>query len=175
MWQCQNQLLLPRPNLNLRLDDSAVTSNGKQPERPPASSFNPIPPLALPVNVKVGRPVPLHSPSTVPFSSLFQMTDSYVSTTSNGDAVSANGAASKMNSSTPSLPQSADPAVPPIIRKKLNGYVGFANLPNQVHRKSVRKGFQFTTMVVGTSRRHVAFCHTTPILTYPTHRRVWSG
>jgi len=37
----------------------------------------------------------------------------------------------------------------PIIRKKLMGYVGFANLPNQVHRKSVRKGFQFTAMVVG--------------------------
>jgi len=31
------------------------------------------------------------------------------------------------------------------------GYVGFANLPNQVHRKSVRKGFQFTAMVVGES------------------------
>lgn len=39
----------------------------------------------------------------------------------------------------------------PIITKKLMGYVGFANLPNQVHRKSVRKGFQFTAMVVGES------------------------
>ncbi|KAK4050579.1 Cell division control protein 3 [Microbotryomycetes sp. JL221] len=38
-----------------------------------------------------------------------------------------------------------------IVRKKLGGYVGFANLPNQVHRKSVRKGFQFTMMVVGES------------------------
>ena len=27
--------------------------------------------------------------------------------------------------------------------------IGIANLPNQVHRKSVRKGFQFTAMVVG--------------------------
>ena len=36
-------------------------------------------------------------------------------------------------------------------RKKLTGYVGFANLPNQVHRKSVRKGFSFTAMVVGES------------------------
>lgn len=36
-------------------------------------------------------------------------------------------------------------------RKLLKGYVGFANLPNQVHRKSVRKGFNFTTMVVGES------------------------
>ena len=29
------------------------------------------------------------------------------------------------------------------------GYVGFANLPNQVHRKSVKKVFEFTLMVVG--------------------------
>ncbi|KAF8584963.1 Septin [Ramaria rubella] len=41
--------------------------------------------------------------------------------------------------------------LPPVVRKKLMGYVGFANLPNQVHRKSVRKGFQFTAMVVGES------------------------
>jgi hypothetical protein len=40
-------------------------------------------------------------------------------------------------------------SVPNVVRKKLMGYVGFANLPNQVHRKSVRKGFQFTAMVVG--------------------------
>ncbi len=31
------------------------------------------------------------------------------------------------------------------------GYVGFANLPNQVHRKSVKKGFEFTLMVLGES------------------------
>ena len=30
-------------------------------------------------------------------------------------------------------------------------YLGFANLPNQVHRKSVKKGFEFTLMVVGES------------------------
>lgn len=35
------------------------------------------------------------------------------------------------------------------LKKELYGYVGFANLPNQVHRKSVKKGFQFTLMVVG--------------------------
>ncbi|RKP01889.1 hypothetical protein CXG81DRAFT_25453 [Caulochytrium protostelioides] len=39
----------------------------------------------------------------------------------------------------------------PIVKKKLNGYVGFHNLPNQVHRKSVKKGFQFTIMVAGES------------------------
>jgi len=30
-------------------------------------------------------------------------------------------------------------------------YVGFATLPNQVHRKSVKKGFDFTLMVAGLS------------------------
>ncbi|KAJ6669285.1 hypothetical protein lerEdw1_008094 [Lerista edwardsae] len=35
------------------------------------------------------------------------------------------------------------------------GYVGFANLPNQVHRKSVKKGFEFTLMVVEKIERTV--------------------
>jgi len=35
--------------------------------------------------------------------------------------------------------------------KTLEGYVGFANLPNQVYRKAVKKGFEFTLMVVGES------------------------
>uniref|UniRef100_A0A674JC75 Septin-type G domain-containing protein n=1 Tax=Terrapene triunguis TaxID=2587831 RepID=A0A674JC75_9SAUR len=30
-------------------------------------------------------------------------------------------------------------------------YVGFATLPNQLHRKSVKKGFDFTLMVAGES------------------------
>lgn len=47
-------------------------------------------------------------------------------------------------------------AVNEIIRerpkvKELDGYVGFANLPNQVYRKAVKKGFEFTLMVVGES------------------------
>jgi septin 7 len=37
------------------------------------------------------------------------------------------------------------------VARQLDGYVGFANLPNQVHRKSVKKGFEFTLMVVGRS------------------------
>lgn len=37
------------------------------------------------------------------------------------------------------------------MSKKLDGYVGFANLPNQVHRASVKRGFDFTIMVVGES------------------------
>jgi septin 7 len=36
-------------------------------------------------------------------------------------------------------------------KQNLAGFVGFANLPNQVHRRSVKKGFQFTLLAVGES------------------------
>ena len=36
-------------------------------------------------------------------------------------------------------------------QKTCRGYVGFSNLPNQVYRKAVKKGFDFTLMVVGES------------------------
>ncbi|XP_077807022.1 septin-5 isoform X3 [Macaca mulatta] len=42
----------------------------------------------------------------------------------------------------------ATPGEPSDIDKQ---YVGFATLPNQVHRKSVKKGFDFTLMVAGES------------------------
>lgn len=56
----------------------------------------------------------------------------------------------QVNHSNPSLANPEQPLAN-VVRKKLMGYVGFANLPNQVHRKSVRKGFHFTVMVVGES------------------------
>lgn len=70
------------------------------------------------------------------------MTDSFTS----GMESITNGTA---NGSTPLLAPLNHAALSTVIRKKLMGYVGFANLPNQVRRKSVRKGFQFTAMVVG--------------------------
>lgn len=44
-----------------------------------------------------------------------------------------------------------------IVRRKLTGYVGFANLPNQWHRKSVRKGFNFNVMVVGKQNLNIYY------------------
>jgi septin 7 len=73
------------------------------------------------------------------------MTDSYVSSR-NGDA-----STGLPNGSSPSIAPNTQVHGINVIRKKLMGYVGFANLPNQVHRKSVRKGFSFTAMVVGES------------------------
>ena len=49
-------------------------------------------------------------------------------------------------------PRDVSPKPDAAVTKKprqLDGYVGFANLPNQVYRKSVKKGFDFTLMVVG--------------------------
>jgi len=46
-------------------------------------------------------------------------------------------------------PKPDSPPKPP--PRQLDGYVGFANLPNQVYRKSVKRGFEFTLMVVGES------------------------
>lgn len=57
------------------------------------------------------------------------------------------------NMSTSIVTKDSKPAAPidtrNVVRRKLTGYVGFANLPNQYHRKSLRKGFNFNVMVVG--------------------------
>ncbi|ODV91439.1 hypothetical protein CANCADRAFT_70907 [Tortispora caseinolytica NRRL Y-17796] len=37
-----------------------------------------------------------------------------------------------------------------VIKRQITGYVGFANLPNQWHRRTAREGFTFNVMVVGT-------------------------
>lgn len=54
----------------------------------------------------------------------------------------------------------SNPAPPPpppagsdsnVIRRKLNGFVGFSNLPQQWHVKSMKRGFNMNVMVVGES------------------------
>ncbi|KAI2468783.1 Septin-domain-containing protein [Annulohypoxylon bovei var. microspora] len=88
-------------------------------------------------------------------------------TAANGSIASPAPTEGKPTSPPPSSPPSSDlkltapiavPSSGPIVndsrnivRRKLTGYVGFANLPNQWHRKSVRKGFNFNVMVVGES------------------------
>ena len=58
-------------------------------------------------------------------------------------------AAQTVSSKDPKAAAQAASDMRNIVRRKLTGYVGFANLPNQWHRKSVRKGFNFNVMVVG--------------------------
>ncbi|XP_078720021.1 septin-7-like [Lampetra fluviatilis] len=44
-----------------------------------------------------------------------------------------------------------DAAARAAATKPMEGYVGFANLPNQIYRKAAKRGFEFTLMVVGES------------------------
>lgn len=64
----------------------------------------------------------------------------------NGDAIAP---PQTISSKDPKAAAAAANDLRNIVRRKLTGYVGFANLPNQWHRKSVRKGFNFNVMVVG--------------------------
>lgn len=66
------------------------------------------------------------------------------------------GAAQTVSSKDPKAAAAAASDMRNVVRRKLTGYVGFANLPNQWHRKSVRKGFNFNVMVVGTYFHPVA-------------------
>ena len=101
---------------------SANTSRGASPN-PPQSQMPPVP---------NGKPTSPYSERTNPMSPNAQIA---AQTVSSKDPKAAAQAASDMRN---------------VVRRKLTGYVGFANLPNQWHRKSVRKGFNFNVMVVGT-------------------------
>jgi septin 7 len=67
----------------------------------------------------------------------------------NGKAVSPQEIPQSVSSTDPKVAAQQASDMRNIVRRKLTGYVGFANLPNQWHRKSVRKGFNFNVMVVG--------------------------
>ncbi|KAK7505996.1 hypothetical protein BaRGS_00002718 [Batillaria attramentaria] len=58
-----------------------------------------------------------------------------------------------VNSDTilPSMKELPEPGVctRAVVRKEEDEFIGFATLPDQVHRKAVRRGFDFTLMVVG--------------------------
>ena len=101
---------------------TANTSRGASPN-PPQSQMPPVP---------NGKPTSPYSDRTNPTSPNAQIA---AQTVSSKDPKAAAQAASDMRN---------------VVRRKLTGYVGFANLPNQWHRKSVRKGFNFNVMVVGT-------------------------
>lgn len=47
------------------------------------------------------------------------------------------------------LPATLRSLISPSCPQQDKEYVGFAALPNQLHRKSVKKGFDFTLMVAG--------------------------
>ena len=100
----------------------------------------------LPVPPTRGSPVPPQRPA-VPNGKL---TSPYVER-SNPMGPQGQSVAQTVSSRDPKAAAQAASDMRNVVRRKLTGYVGFANLPNQWHRKSVRKGFNFNVMVVGRS------------------------
>lgn len=100
-------------------------------------------------------PIPLAAPnraSPAPQGPLVpngKPTAPYSERTNNPISPSAQIAAQTVSSKDPKAAAQAASDMRNVVRRKLNQYVGFANLPNQWHRKSVRKGFNFNVMVVG--------------------------
>ena len=43
--------------------------------------------------------------------------------------------------------------------RDVENYIGFASLPNQVYRRSVKQGFEFTLMVVGKLLKLLIYTH----------------
>ena len=117
----------PRKERRLRdISNSSIATNGpltQAPRQSPAPQSGP--PLPN------GKPTSPYNERTNPMSPTQQIASQ---TVSSRDPKAAAQAASDMRN---------------VVRRKLTGYVGFANLPNQWHRKSVRKGFNFNVMVVG--------------------------
>ena len=107
----------------------SIATNGPLPQAPRQS---PAPQSGPPV--PNGKPTSPYNERTSPMSPTQQIASQ---TVSSKDPKAAAQAASDMRN---------------VVRRKLTGYVGFANLPNQWHRKSVRKGFNFNVMVVGECR-----------------------
>ena len=108
------------------ISNFSVATNGPLPQAPRQS---PAPQSGPPV--PNGKPTSPYNDRTNPISPTQQIASQ---TVSSKDPKAAAQAASDMRN---------------VVRRKLTGYVGFANLPNQWHRKSVRKGFNFNVMVVG--------------------------
>ena len=123
------------------ISNFSIATNGPLPQAPRQS---PAPQSSPPVpNGKITSP---YNERTNPMSPTQQIASQ---TVSSKDPKAAAQAASDMRN---------------VVRRKLTGYVGFANLPNQWHRKSVRKGFNFNVMVVGkcqfqSSRATVIDCY----------------
>ncbi|PIL31679.1 hypothetical protein GSI_06382 [Ganoderma sinense ZZ0214-1] len=147
-------IVVPKPGVVL---SATKSSSSKQEQRSrPGSVLSPIPgPFLATVQVAQGSPSSSPCPQPLPLAPLSPLApplpamSDYDST--NGDASISLPPRDNGSSVSPQPVPEQQHGLSPIIRKKLMGFVGFANLPNQVHRKSVRKGFQFTAMVVGES------------------------
>ncbi|ALC40903.1 pnut [Drosophila busckii] len=139
---------LPSTLAQLALRDkqqAAATSNGDSPAAPASATRPQTQPPSVPSSVA-------SSAASSAAVSKLQLADAAVA---NASSSSSNGDSNKLTHDLQEKEQQQKPQKPPLpVRQKpmeIAGYVGFANLPNQVYRKAVKRGFEFTLMVVGAS------------------------
>ncbi|TDG43426.1 hypothetical protein AWZ03_010150 [Drosophila navojoa] len=102
---------------------------------------------------------PQTQPPSVPSATAAAVTKLQLAEAAAASVTSSNGDSNKLThdlqEKEAQQQQQLKPQKPPLpVRQKpmeIAGYVGFANLPNQVYRKAVKRGFEFTLMVVGAS------------------------
>ncbi|CAG9796669.1 unnamed protein product [Diatraea saccharalis] len=113
----------PHENNHHETNGTAKLSNSVSVDapKPPLSAPPPTPAPPVPTSAPPSAPVPLRSTENI----------------------------MKKPEHPPVAPKPELPKLEKPKTKELDGYVGFANLPNQVYRKAVKKGFEFTLMVVG--------------------------
>ena len=104
------------------------------------ASPNTAPPASSTVYTSVASSAPASKPRLPPSTVILNQNDA------SEDSNKRESNRSNENKETAVLHPRPTPQTKP---KELDGYVGFANLPNQVYRKAVKKGFDFTLMVVG--------------------------
>ncbi|XP_046618547.1 septin-7-like isoform X4 [Neodiprion virginianus] len=138
-------VILPQtPPIQTKRELFFKAESGSLPSSP--SVPPPQPPTAAATGTTLTSSVP---PSVAPPSAPTKARLPQTSVTLNqNDSEDSNKRESANNRSADSKDSRSAPTTKP---KELDGYVGFANLPNQVYRKAVKKGFDFTLMVVGES------------------------
>jgi hypothetical protein len=62
---------------------------------------------------------------------------------------------SSRDGSSASVPHRSSNDTTPLKASLFHETIGFSTLPDQIHRKTLKKGFEFTVMVVGTESSYV--------------------
>lgn len=141
------QRLQQRREMFLNKDNSPAPSTGSTGSSGSASSSTSAPIYSR----QAPNSAPPQPPSSAPPSAPRSAVKDTLSALNNKE--NAYGSANGVRPSVAPKPRDISPQPEAVIKKspprQLDGYVGFANLPNQVYRKSVKKGFEFTLMVVG--------------------------
>jgi septin 7 len=138
---------LSNSNLN-----SSTSSNGSHLYQN-VSNFKQIQNLIQQSSVGGGAGLKMNQPGQVPPVPSTPVPTTTPPTTTNGVNGHVAPIASQEVTSTTNVSTTPANVKPPGLSKSktLDGYVGFANLPNQVYRKAVKKGFEFNLMVIGES------------------------